>query len=356
MLRNEMIDELKSLVGLESFADYSKFLSYVEERFRRSALLVQGASFCAWLVVILVSPAWQQYSWPLMLIYALMLFVTAFVTAKGVSTFERAMGRVAYAVTIANALAYVVDISPNALFWVVAISAIVVVAMSPLHNEPITFFLCALMIGGSLLFPKHGVLWASPERAWMLCLILFALLFGMLLNTLYFMDRLSLYRTNQRLVDWAYRDGLTLINNRRAFILNLERAMVSKEHAALYFMLLDVDDFKSVNDQYGHAMGDRVLCAVAARIRAVVGDAACGRLGGEEFGVLFRGDRALAQRTAIELNHSFLDLPIEQLWVTVSIGVAEFGHGMSAGQLMNEADQALYEVKRTGKNGYAFAA
>ncbi|MDD0809280.1 GGDEF domain-containing protein [Curvibacter sp. RS43] len=351
-----MIDELKSLVGLESFADYSKFLSYVEGRFRRSALLVQGASFCAWLVVMLVSPSWHRYSWPLMSVYALMLFAAAFLTAKGVSTFERALGRVAYAVTIANALAYVVDVSPQSLFWVVAISAIVVVAMSPLHNEPITFFLCALMIGGSLLFPKHEALSASPERAWMWCLILFSLLFGLLLNTLYFMDRLGLYRTNQQLVELAYRDSLTLINNRRAFMLNLERAMVAEDEAALYFMLLDIDDFKSVNDQYGHAMGNQVLCAVAARIRAVVGDAACGRLGGEEFGVLLQGDRALAQRTAVHLNHSFLDLPIDYLWVTVSIGVAEFRHGMSAGQLMNEADQALYEVKRTGKNGYAFAA
>lgn len=351
-----MINRIQSRVGLKTWTEYGQFLTYAEGRFRRSALVVQITACLAWGVAAVVAPADAHLDWGLLLLYGLMILAAAFLTDRGASAVVRAIGRATFALVIANALAHVVHASPNALYWVLAIASLVVVAMSPLHHEPLAFLVCASLIDATLLWPRRLAILQSPEWAWMACLVVFALVFGLLLNSLYFLERLRLYQTNRRLAELAYRDGLTQLNNRRAFMTQLERAVVSAEAHELHFLLVDVDDFKCVNDRHGHAMGDQVLRSVAARIRAIAGDAACARIGGEEFAVLSRGGRAQAEALAVRINAAFTDRPIEHLWVTVSTGVSCFRPGMTVGQLMNEADLALYDVKKMGKNGYSFAA
>jgi diguanylate cyclase (GGDEF)-like protein len=146
----------------------------------------------------------------------------------------------------------------------------------------------------------------------------------------------------------ATRDGLTELSNQRAFQDELPAAVGSavRYQDPLALALLDVDDFKLVNDRRGHPFGDVVLARVADVLReARPGDRAY-RIGGDEFALLLAhtdadGGRVLAKR----LNRAFADAGIE-----ASIGVSSLRPGLQAGTLRAEADGALYEAKRQGGN------
>ncbi len=157
----------------------------------------------------------------------------------------------------------------------------------------------------------------------------------------------------------AITDELTELANRRYFMELLETELRRAERFAepLALVFADLDDFKRVNDRFGHHVGDDVLRAFAdvirKRVRAI--DLAA-RLGGEEFAVLLLetdlvGAEALAEslRTAIET----LDVRIPGggiVKVTASFGVAAYPETHSADELMTTADRALYQAKREGKN------
>jgi diguanylate cyclase (GGDEF)-like protein len=156
----------------------------------------------------------------------------------------------------------------------------------------------------------------------------------------------------------AITDELTELANRRYFMEALEtelrRAERFDEPLALVFA--DLDDFKNVNDRFGHHTGDEVLRAFADVVRRRVRTIDLGaRLGGEEFAVLLLetdlvGAEALAEslRSAVET----LAVPVEggAVKVTASFGVAAYPETHSADELMNAADRALYRAKREGKN------
>jgi diguanylate cyclase (GGDEF)-like protein len=153
----------------------------------------------------------------------------------------------------------------------------------------------------------------------------------------------------------AARDQLTGLWNRRAFDQRLQEVLahLDRHDGTFSLLLLDLDHFKHINDQYGHVVGDEVLRRFAdvlhERLRQNDIDA---RWGGEEFVVLADGARleaayALAEhiRTAVE-NTAFTG-PSR---VTVSIGVAEYRPDETGDSLLARADDALYEAKRTGRN------
>jgi len=143
----------------------------------------------------------------------------------------------------------------------------------------------------------------------------------------------------------ARTDDLTSLPNRRTLISEIE-SFVSKDGSLL---LLDLDGFKPVNDEHGHATGDKVLQQVALRFnRALPHGALLARLGGDEFGVLYEGsyesamDLALALRAT--LSYPFL-IDNEQIQIGVSIGVAA-NNGTQ--DLLRRADEAMYRAKREG--------
>jgi diguanylate cyclase (GGDEF)-like protein len=157
----------------------------------------------------------------------------------------------------------------------------------------------------------------------------------------------------------AITDELTHLANRRRFmeILELELSRAERFEGTVTIVLADLDDFKSVNDRFGHQVGDSVLRAFAEVLtEGVRGIDMAARLGGEEFAVLLpqtdmRGGMALAERLRVALAERGLDLPGgERLHVTASFGVAFYPGASSVSDLLNSADQALYVAKREGKN------
>jgi len=154
----------------------------------------------------------------------------------------------------------------------------------------------------------------------------------------------------------ALLDELTRLWNRRGGMLLLEQALESNDRkdASVGVCVIDVDDFKMVNDQYGHAMGDVVLRKLAAAIVDSIrpGDIAC-RLGGDEFLLLIPdvGPEQLEQikeRVRSRVQSLVIGTRAGKVKVTVSVGgtIANLGSATSADDLLHRADEAMYEAKR----------
>jgi diguanylate cyclase (GGDEF)-like protein/PAS domain S-box-containing protein len=169
-------------------------------------------------------------------------------------------------------------------------------------------------------------------------------------------------RYDEQLQALAYRDPLTNVANRR---LLLERMGEVLQHAtqssgAFAVLYLDLDKFKPINDAYGHALGDRLLIALAERIDTLIRPIdLLARIGGDEFVVLLRDVTATqaedaAKRLCDSLQQPWLFDGIS-LRTTSSIGIALYPeHGDSVHALLRHADQALYSAKRSGRARIAF--
>jgi diguanylate cyclase (GGDEF)-like protein/PAS domain S-box-containing protein len=155
----------------------------------------------------------------------------------------------------------------------------------------------------------------------------------------------------------AFHDELTGLANRALFLDRMDHALrVARPEAdPVVVLFVDLDDFKSVNDVLGHAVGDQLLKTVADRIRqsAGTGDTAA-RLGGDEFAMLLE-DRGGIDR-AIDVAETMLDhlrAPVSiagyEVAVLASVGVAVAANGVSTTSLLRDADIAMYEAKRAGK-------
>ena len=137
----------------------------------------------------------------------------------------------------------------------------------------------------------------------------------------------------------------------------MESEGADREHMAL--ILIDVDKFKEVNDNYGHAVGDRVLRRVADILRSSFRsvDILC-RIGGDEFAVVMtRVNSSVKQivRSKIDRANEMLQHPVDDLPpVSLSVGVAFSDRKNPQGDIFRDADTALYKVKNGGRKGCAF--
>jgi diguanylate cyclase (GGDEF)-like protein/PAS domain S-box-containing protein len=163
----------------------------------------------------------------------------------------------------------------------------------------------------------------------------------------------------------AHHDTLTGLPNRRLLNDRLEQSLAlarrTGHHAAM--MLLDLDDFKIINDTDGHSAGDAVLVTIAQRLRGIVRETdTIARLGGDEFVILLpemahiNDARRVAEKT-IEAVREPVEVGERQYVLGVSIGIAVFPeHAANAEGLLQRADIAMYEAKRMGGSGYRFSA
>ena len=173
------------------------------------------------------------------------------------------------------------------------------------------------------------------------------------------LQKRALQVRERRLLVLSNTDGLTKLYNKRYFDENLktEIIMSSNLDTPLSLLILDLDDFKKVNDVYGHPAGDQVLVRLGEIIRDSVRDNDCGcRYGGEEFVVILPGtdkDKAMDVGERIRravCADTFSTADNKKFSVTVSMGLARLNRGETGTELIERADQALYRAKREGKN------
>lgn len=187
------------------------------------------------------------------------------------------------------------------------------------------------------------------------------LLYGRYILLRWFNEAWQRYEQNQQLISrldlLAHQDALTATANRRALEQHLAQAISQQRPFSL--IMLDVDYFKRYNDTYGHQAGDACLAAVAAVLKDAVRtpEDVVGRYGGEEFVVMLLDAttaqaESVAQRIQQQLQQRGLEHAASDVasYVTVSQGIASAAPGVSAEQLITQADQALYHAKQQGRN------
>jgi len=168
-------------------------------------------------------------------------------------------------------------------------------------------------------------------------------------------------RAQQKIYRMAYCDSLTGLANRVGFYEKLEKTVIEAEETGSPFivMYLDADDFKGVNDYYGHDYGDEYLVKLAQHLNRVVGPEHCvARLGGDEFSVIVTGGTAKEIDALAGRIFEFCQCPISVLGQPIqpklSVGVASYpDHGSTVEELVSNADLAMYDAKRK-KRGLSF--
>jgi len=173
-------------------------------------------------------------------------------------------------------------------------------------------------------------------------------------------------RLFEKLSDAALRDDLTGLYRSGYFTERVKEELANSRRRkdSTGLLMLDLDRFKTINDTYGHPVGDEVLIRVADRIRQAlrVGDIAC-RKGGDEFTILVPGlDRVkasrMAERLIDEIRNSPVNLPDgRSIDIGISVGISLFPHHASSWQdLWERADEALYQAKQAGRGRWAISA
>mgnify|MGYP005857029609 CR=1 FL=1 len=161
------------------------------------------------------------------------------------------------------------------------------------------------------------------------------------------------------LEDQANLDFLTQLNNRRGWVPLAEKMMADaiNNQEPLTIATFDIDFFKPINDTYGHAEGDKVLVAIAELMQQYFAKSdVLARLGGEEFAVLLNNTSPETAKSVLDKFRKKLakqSIPLtngEQLSITVSIGYTQVLDDISLSEALNQADEALYDAKESGRN------
>lgn len=171
-----------------------------------------------------------------------------------------------------------------------------------------------------------------------------------------FIAVIAIFRLMQQVKYLADHDSLTGTLNHRCFKETLEKQLVPLKGEQIGIIYFDLDNFKKINDTYGHSVGDQALIHATKIVQSQMdADELIGRLGGEEFAILLTSCepsevRQLAERLCKRLESSPLVIQGESLTLTASFGVACAPSTLPSARLMDMADHASYEAKRRGKN------
>lgn len=168
----------------------------------------------------------------------------------------------------------------------------------------------------------------------------------------------ELEKVNLKLYDLAHTDYLTQIKNRRSFFLHTDNLFrkLNKSGDIMSIIMIDIDNFKSFNDTYGHEVGDKILKLFASSIKEVLlKDQVFGRLGGEEFAITLPYTNLndafkIAENIRKKIERNVINIPSSKIFITASFGVSDSKNAKSIDEIIRNADKMLYEAKNNGKN------
>ncbi|MBN2851158.1 MAG: GGDEF domain-containing protein [Clostridia bacterium] len=198
------------------------------------------------------------------------------------------------------------------------------------------------------------------ERKFLLNMILGFLIVASI-TALWASFRIKEQNYKKELKTLAFRDHLTNIYNREFFMTELSHKIIKEKPFSIIFF--DVDDFKNINDTYGHDCGDYILVEISKRILGVLrGNDMVARIGGDEFNVCIDNvvDRQITESILKRIMKAF-QVPIKysdnEIFISFSMGISLFpGDALTLNDVLIKADTAMYYIKKHRKNGYKFYA
>lgn len=260
---------------------------------------------------------------------------------------------VAYSLVLVAGIALNVAGIDQPLLWTLPAAVVIPICAAPLWLTPGHFLIGTVLVYAAalpLLFGRpHAhdvdlVLWMWVAAIGMPTSAVFH--FG------FYWFRRHHFLLESQLAQLAATDSLTGLQNRRAFVKQAEsRLSGPHDSARCCAIFLDIDNFKSLNDRFGHAVGDQALCEVAkVLMHETTADDSVSRIGGEEFAVLRRGSLAAALELAERLRAGVARVERPDGLLTASFGVAEHREGEGIMVLLDRADEALLRAKHSGRN------
>lgn len=183
------------------------------------------------------------------------------------------------------------------------------------------------------------------------------------MNRIILGEKLELEKASKRIAYMANHDNLTDLPNRRLLFELLQHSfgMADRLSRKVALMYIDLDDFKPINDRFGHAAGDKALVEIAGRIKLLLRSSdGVARVGGDEFVVFLTNVRTRAdvQRVAvklIEICTEVMEIRGDEVRIGMSMGISIYpSDGRTIEDLLNKADEAMYRVKQRNKNGFEF--
>jgi diguanylate cyclase (GGDEF)-like protein len=284
---------------------------------------------------------------------ALVLALLVMAIPRAGSTWTFGAIGVAYSLVLVAGIALNVSGVEHPLLWVLPAMLVIPICAAPLWLTPMHF--CA----GSALFyaAAFALLFGEPRThdvdvvVWM-WIVAIGVPMSAVCHFGFYRFRRNHFLLESQLAQLAATDPLTGLQNRRAFVKQAGRRLENiTPDAQVSAIFLDIDNFKSLNDRFGHAVGDHALYQVAqVLMEETSADDSVSRIGGEEFAVLLLDGLAGALALAERLRGAIAAIERPDGCLTASFGVAEHRSGESIMVLLDRADEALLRAKHSGRN------
>jgi len=322
---------------------------------RRFCQLIFCVSIAVWLVfdVIVSYLGGQGFTWLSGLFIGLMCSLTVVLGFTRKSHHFDVLNLLFISV-ITLGMRLVIDGIPISLrtVWLVLGTSTVLYSVSVLPVRRWSFF-CAMAITWAMLNPFYGTNIDLDDLEATLLISYAVFLSGLVIYSYLRIRQAKLHNfyLSKLLLEQAYVDVLTEIPNRRSFMAKAERQLQQKTPGQ-YLAMIDIDNFKKVNDRFGHDIGDEVLKRVAVHIKASMAGYEFARLGGEEFAVFFQGLEQVAAEHQVAALCRRVREDLGAHPVTISIGLARVDSADTLTMALVKADQALYEAKYSGKDRF----
>lgn len=300
----------------------------------------------AWVFVILVKSE-LMFDFTILCVTFFLLLVSVLHRVTKVFLAWRFLG-VAYIFLLSAGFSFVIKTYTELQIFALPLVVIIVLGCTVLfvntHDYMISTILAWLLI-----WPNFDLDIYSGVKIYLALFCVSSTFLGFFISSSYLKNLRSILIVESEFRTLAETDYLTSLPNRRAFMGGFQKVLGDGD--AGYLIMLDIDNFKIKNDQYGHDVGDRILCAMAASLKATKGSHSFGRIGGEEFGVIVLGDD-IAQATdyALRLLSTIRRSIAPPYQYTCSAGIAKFLGGDEMSVVLKCADINMYKAKQNGKD------
>lgn len=304
----------------------------------------------AWLAVLSINPAVKLGFYTALLTVGLIIVCHAHYVAANFLVW-RLLGNV-YVVLLSAGFAYVIRTDVELRVFSLPLAVTLVVSCALLFISVHDYLVSATLIWW-VMWPTMDVSRMGGLEAYLYIFCVSSVSIGFVLSFSYLKNLRSVLLVESEFRELAQTDYLTSLLNRRAFMESFAKLIAAGESG--YFMMLDIDSFKLKNDQFGHDVGDRILCAMADCLKSTPGSHSFGRIGGEEFGVLLVGnDPGVAADYALRLLQAIRCSVAPPHDYTCSAGLTRFTAGADMSAVLKCADRNLYASKGNGKDRVYF--